>query len=246
MPSQGPSPEESLISEDELPSFPEVDHHHLVEALLQEKLPNGGCAAISASAIAASPRAGWAIAGPSSTRAAPSTPPSTASSRPPTPTPSRRSPSSTTGRAAWSTLSAPRLQLPLPLLPELGDRLCRRHLLRRTVRAQPHAGTGDPVGPESGCQGIAWTYNEPAIWLNYALDCAHLAKQQGLYTVYVTNGYATPEALDAIGPYLDVYRVDVKSFSDEFYRRLIRVPHAQGIREVAKRARERGTCTSNA
>lgn len=86
-------------------------------------------------------------------------------------------------------------------------------------------------------QGIAWTYNEPSIWLRYALDGAKLAKEAGLYTVYVTNGYATPEGLDQIGPYLDVYRVDIKSMSDEFYRKLIRIPNAAGIREVAERAK---------
>ncbi len=92
---------------------------------------------------------------------------------------------------------------------------------------------------ESHCQGIAWTYNEPAIWLEYALDTAKLAKEAGLYTVYVTNGYATEEALDAIGPYLDVYRVDFKSFADRFYRELIKVGSHAGIRTVALRARER-------
>jgi len=91
----------------------------------------------------------------------------------------------------------------------------------------------------SGCEGIAWTYNEPAIWLNYALDCAKLAKKAGLYTVYVTNGYATPEGLDAIGPYLDVYRVDIKSLSAEFYRKLIKVPSLDGILAVAKRAKDK-------
>jgi pyruvate formate lyase activating enzyme len=92
---------------------------------------------------------------------------------------------------------------------------------------------------ETGCAGVAWTYNEPGIWLNYTLDCAKLAKEAGLYTVYVTNGYATPEHLDTIGPYLDVYRVDIKSMSDEFYRKLIKVPSASGILEVAKRARHK-------
>lgn len=95
------------------------------------------------------------------------------------------------------------------------------------------------VAKESGSQGIAWTYNEPAIWLNYALDCAKLAKQAGLYTVYVTNGYATPEGLDAIGPYLDVYRVDIKSMSDDFYRKLIKVPRVGDLLEVAKRAKDK-------
>ncbi len=92
---------------------------------------------------------------------------------------------------------------------------------------------------EMGCQGIAWTYNEPGIWLNYTLDCAKLAKAAGLYTVYVTNGYATEEHLDTIGPYLDVYRVDLKSMSDDFYRKLIKVPSAAGILDVAKRAKDK-------
>ncbi|GAI03422.1 unnamed protein product, partial [marine sediment metagenome] len=59
-----------------------------------------------------------------------------------------------------------------------------------------------------GCLGISWTFNEPTIWLEYTLDGAKLAKEQGLYTNYVTNGYITREALDTIGPYLDVFRVD--------------------------------------
>jgi pyruvate formate lyase activating enzyme len=89
------------------------------------------------------------------------------------------------------------------------------------------------------CQGIAWTYNEPAIWLEYALDSAKLAKEQGLYTVYVTNGYATPEGLDAIGPWLDAWRVDVKGFSDGFYRQLTGVSHWRGILDVTARAKEK-------
>lgn len=89
------------------------------------------------------------------------------------------------------------------------------------------------------CQGVAWTYNEPGIWLNYTLDCARLCKEVGLYTVYVTNGYATPEHLDMIGPYLDVYRVDLKSMNDKFYRELIKVPSVQGILDVNVRAKEK-------
>jgi pyruvate formate lyase activating enzyme len=87
------------------------------------------------------------------------------------------------------------------------------------------------------CQGIAWTYNEPAIWFEYTLDSAKLAKKNNLYTVYVTNGYSTPEALDTIGPYLDAWRVDIKGFSDAFYRELAKVPHWQKILEVTKRAK---------
>jgi pyruvate formate lyase activating enzyme len=88
-----------------------------------------------------------------------------------------------------------------------------------------------------GCQGIAWTYNEPGTWFEYTLDSARLAKKNGLYTVYVTNGYSTQEALDTIGPYLDAWRVDIKGFSDSLYRQLAGVPNWQRILETTVRAR---------
>ena len=89
------------------------------------------------------------------------------------------------------------------------------------------------------CQGIAWTYNEPAMWFEYTLDSAKLAKENNLYTAYVTNGYSTPEALDTIGPYLDAWRVDIKGFSDSFYRELTKVPCWREILEVAIRAKDK-------
>ena len=89
------------------------------------------------------------------------------------------------------------------------------------------------------CQGIAWTYNEPTVWFEYTLDSARLAKENKLYTVYVTNGYITPEALDTIGPYLDAWRVDVKGFSDGFYSKLAKISQWRGILDVAKRAKEK-------
>lgn len=92
---------------------------------------------------------------------------------------------------------------------------------------------------ENSCAGIAWTYNEPTIWFEYTLDSAKLARQAGLYTVYVTNGYITPEALDLIGPYLDAWRVDVKGFSDELYRNLATIPHWRGILDAAVRAKKK-------
>lgn len=89
------------------------------------------------------------------------------------------------------------------------------------------------------CQGIAWTYNEPTMWFEYTLDSARLAKERGLYTVYVTNGYTSAKALDTIGPYLDAWRVDVKGFSDRFYRDLAKIPKWRGILDVASRAKQK-------
>lgn len=73
---------------------------------------------------------------------------------------------------------------------------------------------------EKKCKSISWTYNEPAIWHEYTFDSAVLAKKAGLKTIYVTNGYITPEALQRMAPYLDAFRVDIKSFSEDFYRKI--------------------------
>ncbi len=91
----------------------------------------------------------------------------------------------------------------------------------------------------SGSQGMAWTYNEPSIWLEYAFDCAVLARDAGLYTVFVTNGFSTPEALDLLGPWLDAYRVDVKGFSDALYSGLAKVHRWRSILESAAYAKHR-------
>ncbi len=91
----------------------------------------------------------------------------------------------------------------------------------------------------NNCRGVAWTYNEPAVWFEYTLDSARLAKEKGLYTVYVTNGYATQEALDMIGPYLDAWRVDVKGFSDKFYRDLAKVFHWRELLKTSARAKQK-------
>jgi len=95
------------------------------------------------------------------------------------------------------------------------------------------------IAQKSSCSGLAWTYNEPAIWFEYTLDSARLAQANGLYTVYVTNGYMTPEALDIIGPCLDAWRVDVKGYSDKLYRGLAKVRHWRGILETAVRAKDK-------
>jgi pyruvate formate lyase activating enzyme len=92
---------------------------------------------------------------------------------------------------------------------------------------------------QSGSAGIAWTYNEPSVWLEYTLETARLAKAQGLYTVYVTNGYASEAQLDAIGPFLDAWRVDVKGFNDQSYRKIGRVQNFQGVLRVTERARHK-------
>ena len=76
------------------------------------------------------------------------------------------------------------------------------------------------LAKEYECKSIAWTYNEPTMWLEYTIDSAKLAKKNDLKSVYVTNGYMTEESLELIGPYLDAANVDLKGMSEEFYKEL--------------------------
>ena len=70
------------------------------------------------------------------------------------------------------------------------------------------------------CKSISYTYTEPTIFFEYACDTAELAHKQGIKNVFVTNGYMTKEALHTIRPYLDAANVDLKAFSDDFYKEI--------------------------
>jgi pyruvate formate lyase activating enzyme len=72
----------------------------------------------------------------------------------------------------------------------------------------------------SGCASISYTYTEPTIFFEYAHDIAKLAKEAGLSNVFVTNGFMTKEMIHMVRPYLDAANVDLKSFSDDFYRKV--------------------------
>ena len=91
---------------------------------------------------------------------------------------------------------------------------------------------------EQHCQGIAWTFNEPSISPMYTLDCARLARDAGLYTVFVTNGFMTREALDLLGPWIDVYRVDLKSLEGAFYQAVAGTTRISTILPIARRAQQ--------
>jgi len=73
---------------------------------------------------------------------------------------------------------------------------------------------------QNGCRSISYTYTEPTIYFELALDTARLATEAGLKNVFVTNGYITPEALQVIRPYLHAANIDLKGFRDDFYRKV--------------------------
>ncbi len=87
---------------------------------------------------------------------------------------------------------------------------------------------GYPMPPEEVVNGaiktksrsISYTYTEPTIFFEYAYDTARLAKEKGLYNIFVTNGFMSRDALETIRPYLDAANVDLKGFTDEFYKKM--------------------------
>lgn len=92
------------------------------------------------------------------------------------------------------------------------------------------------VAVRTGCAGICWTYNDPTIWLEQTLEAMIEAKARGLYSAYITNGYATPEHLDMIGPYLTAWRLDLKGFTKESYKHITGLARWEEILDIAKRA----------
>ncbi len=86
---------------------------------------------------------------------------------------------------------------------------------------------GRPMPPEDiveeairqRCKSISYTYTEPTIFFELAYDTARIAHKRGIKNVFVTNGYITGEALAEIRPYLDAANIDLKGFSETFYRK---------------------------
>lgn len=92
----------------------------------------------------------------------------------------------------------------------------------------------------AGVQGIAFTYSEPAVWLEYVLDVSQLAHKAGLYTLYVSNSYVTDEALELMAPHIDVLCSDIKSMSDDFYKDICRPASVEQILHSIKKAHDLG------
>jgi len=72
---------------------------------------------------------------------------------------------------------------------------------------------------QNGCRTIAYTYTEPTIFFEFAYDTARLAHKEGIYNVFVSNGYITEEAIRTLAPYLDAINVDLKG-SEDLYRKI--------------------------
>ncbi len=108
---------------------------------------------------------------------------------------------------------------------------------------------GRPLSPEDavasaerlGCAGVTFTYNEPSIFAEYALDIMRLARARGLFANFVTNGYLTPEAVEVIGPHLDAVSIDFKGSGEAgFLRKYVSAKGPEPIFETAPALQRRG------
>lgn len=86
---------------------------------------------------------------------------------------------------------------------------------------------------EKGNLGIAYTYNEPAIWFEFVYETARLAKEEGLKNVLVTNGFISEEPLKKLLPFVDAMNIDVKGFTEKYYMEV-----CKGLLEPVKRTVE--------
>ena len=105
---------------------------------------------------------------------------------------------------------------------------------------------GEEVSPEEvvslaisrGCKSISYTYTEPTIFFDFAYDTAKLAKEQGLFNVFVSNGYMSDLAIDKMVGVIDGVNVDLKSFREDFYRKYCKAslePVKENIRKLFER-----------
>ncbi|MBP8604883.1 MAG: AmmeMemoRadiSam system radical SAM enzyme [Phycisphaerae bacterium] len=86
------------------------------------------------------------------------------------------------------------------------------------------------------CRSIAYTYTEPTVFMELCCQTARLAKAKGLANVFVSNGFMSQEAVDFVKPWLDGINIDLKAFSDDFYRDMCKArlqPVLDTIRYIA-------------
>jgi pyruvate formate lyase activating enzyme len=104
---------------------------------------------------------------------------------------------------------------------------------------------GEAIAPEhiveaavrNRCKSIAYTYTEPTIFMELCNDCGRLAKERGLANVFVSNGFMTREAVDFAGDWLNGINIDLKAFSEDFYKKLCKArlqPVLDTISYIAK------------
>ena len=115
---------------------------------------------------------------------------------------------------------------------------CQNYDISQRRKVEGVEMTPEQVAEEAasyGAQGIAYTYNEPSIFIEFARDCGIEAHKRGIFNIFVSNGYDTPESVKMMREFLDTITVDFKgSGKQEFVRRYIGIPNADPIFQTLK------------
>ena len=91
------------------------------------------------------------------------------------------------------------------------------------------------------CDSVAFTYNDPIAFFEYALDCAKLCKTQGIKTIAVTSGYINPEPAKEFFNLMDAANIDLKGFSEKFYSKNC-LAHLQPVLDTIKYVKNKTNC----
>ncbi|MCF6265776.1 MAG: AmmeMemoRadiSam system radical SAM enzyme [Desulfuromusa sp.] len=126
-------------------------------------------------------------------------------------------------------------------------KFCQNYDISQYPKEHNHEIVGQKLPPErivelaieNGCQSIAYTYNEPIIFFEYTFDTAKLAHEKGLKNIYVTSGYETHKAIDLLAPYIDGMNIDIKAFTDKFYKEICGA-RLKPVLEAVKYAHKKG------
>ncbi len=107
----------------------------------------------------------------------------------------------------------------------LGCKFCQNWSISKSREVERLSESAGPetiahAARELGCRSVAFTYNDPVIWAEYAIDTARVCRAQGIKTVAVTAGYVTPAARGPFFEFMDAANVDLKAFTEEFYQQL--------------------------
>jgi AmmeMemoRadiSam system radical SAM enzyme/AmmeMemoRadiSam system protein B/AmmeMemoRadiSam system protein A len=120
----------------------------------------------------------------------------------------------------------------------LGCKFCQNWSISKSRQVESLSEAALPevialVAEEYGCWSVAFTYNDPIIWAEYAIDTARMCRAAGVRTVAVTSGYIAPEARKSFYQEMDAANVDLKAFTEKFYRKLA-AGHIEPVRDTLR------------
>lgn len=127
----------------------------------------------------------------------------------------------------------------------MGCMFCQNWHMSKS-KADPRINQTDPkkiaeIAKDLGCKSVAFTYNDPVVFFEYAVDTAKVCRDMGIKTVAVTAGFINPEPRKEFFTYMDAANIDLKAFSKEFYKKNC-LAHLEPILDTIKYVKNKTNC----